>query len=76
MRGNSPLTTSYNSVVLARCLNIREHEDAVMKEKAAVAIDNAFKLLLTGLPQGMLSGVIWAVYSAWTTLSMRRLIKI
>jgi hypothetical protein len=46
-----------------------------MKERAAVTIDNALKLLLIGLPQGMLSGLIWVVYSAWTTLSMRRLIK-
>jgi hypothetical protein len=45
------------------------------KATTAVTIQNVFNALLFGLPQGVLLGLVWIAYSAWTTLTMRRLMK-
>ena len=41
-----------------------------MKEKARVSVNDAFNVLRCGLPQGVLLGLVWIAYSAWTTLTM------
>jgi hypothetical protein len=46
-----------------------------MKERAAIIVNDALTLLLIALPQGMLSAIVWLIYSAWTTLAMQRLTK-
>jgi hypothetical protein len=47
-----------------------------MKERIETVVDDVFSVLLFGLPQGMLFGVVWIVYSAWTTLTMRRVLRV
>jgi len=42
-----------------------------MKEKSGLSVNDAFNVLLCGLPQGVLLGLVWIAYSAWTTLTMR-----
>jgi len=43
-----------------------------VKGRTTIVIDDTFKLLLAGLPQGVLLGLIWFLYNAWTTLTLRR----
>jgi len=43
-----------------------------MKSQTAIVIDDTFRLLLGGLPQGVLLGLIWLLYSAWAMLTVRR----
>jgi hypothetical protein len=45
-------------------------------ERIEIVLDDVFGVLLFGLPQGVLFGVVWIVYSAWTTLTMRRVLRV
>ena len=47
-----------------------------MKERIETVVDDVFGVLLFGLPQGMLFGVVWIVYTAWATLQMRSAVSI
>jgi hypothetical protein len=40
---------------------------------SATAINDVFNVLLFGLPQGVLLGLIWIAYAAWMSLIMLRL---
>jgi hypothetical protein len=41
-----------------------------------LAVQDVFDVLLFGLPQGVLLGVVWTAYSAWTIFNRRRLMKL
>ena len=43
-----------------------------MGKQRQAAVNDIFDALLSGLPQGVLLGVVWLVYSVWTTLTYRR----
>jgi hypothetical protein len=43
-----------------------------IKDRVTITIDNTFKMLLVALPQGVLSAVLWILYSAWNDLTFRR----
>jgi hypothetical protein len=47
-----------------------------MKERIETVVDDVFGVLLFGLPQGMLFGVVWIVYTAWATLNMRSAVSL
>ncbi len=34
-----------------------------------MGVDDVFTVLLFGLPQGVLLGVVWILYSAWTSVT-------
>ena len=46
-----------------------------MRNRIETAVFDVFTVLLVGLPQGVLLGLVWLLYSAWTTLAMKRFIK-
>jgi hypothetical protein len=47
-----------------------------MKERIETTVDDVFSVLLFGLPQGMLFGVVWIVYTLWAALNMRRVPRV
>jgi hypothetical protein len=46
-----------------------------MKERIETVVDDV-SVLLFGLPQGVLFGVVWIVYTIWATLTMRRVLRV
>ena len=38
-------------------------------KKRRLTVDDVFNLLLFGLPQGMLLGVVWIAYTIWNKLA-------
>lgn len=42
-----------------------------MKERIETVVDDVFNVLLLGLPQGLLFGVVWIVYSVRAMLNLR-----
>jgi hypothetical protein len=47
-----------------------------MKERIETVVDDVFSVLLLGLPQGMLFGMVWIVYTLWAALNMRRVLRV
>jgi hypothetical protein len=47
-----------------------------MKERIETVVDDVFSVLLLGLPQGMLFGMVWIVYTLWAALTMRRVLRV
>ena len=47
-----------------------------MKDRIKAAVDDAFKVLLFALPQGLPLGVVWLAYMAWATLEMRSAVSL
>ena len=47
-----------------------------MKERIETIVDDVFSVLLLGLPQGMLFGIVWIVYTVWAALNMRNAVSI
>jgi len=41
-----------------------------MRKTSTVTVDDVFNMLLFGLPQGMLLGVVWLAYTVWNKLAM------
>jgi hypothetical protein len=41
-----------------------------MKKTRTITVDDVFNMLLFGLPQGMLLGVVWLAYTVWNKLAM------
>jgi hypothetical protein len=41
-----------------------------MKKPRTISVDDVFNMLLFGLPQGMLLGVVWLAYTVWNKLAM------
>jgi hypothetical protein len=42
-----------------------------MSKRSTTTVNDIFNVLLFGLPQGMLLGVIWIAYIVWIKLAMR-----
>ena len=41
-----------------------------VKKTGRITVDDVFNMLLFGLPQGMLLGVVWIAYTLWNKLAM------